>query len=111
MAKRVRKTFTPNELEHPFPSHLVQVEAEPVPALVLEAVNGLEAVTVGTLQVAKGLLVHVVGGVIDLGTVALTVAFTGARGVITVASTTARNIATTTKDTVEDTASSIRRID
>jgi len=57
-----------------------------VPQVLLGAVNGIETVTVGALQLARNVLVSAVSGAADIGAEAVTATFAGTRGVVAAAS-------------------------
>ena len=81
-----------------------------VPEVLLGAVNGIETVTVGALQLARNVLVSAVSGAADIGAEAVTATFAGTRGVVAAASRMVGDIATTAQTTVQETVSSAREL-
>jgi hypothetical protein len=80
-----------------------------VPQVLLGAVNGIETVTVGALQLARNVLVSAVSGAADIGAEAVTATFAGTRGVVAAASRMVGDIATTAQSTVQETVSSAKQ--
>jgi hypothetical protein len=74
-----------------------------VPRVLLGAVNGLETVAVGALQLARNVLVSAVSGAADVGTEALSATMAGTRGVVVAASRMVGDIALTAQSTVRET--------
>lgn len=79
-----------------------------VPQVLLGAVNGIETVAVGALQLARNVLVSAVSGAADIGAEAVTATFAGTRGVVAAASRMVGDIATTAQSTVQETVSTAR---
>jgi hypothetical protein len=79
-----------------------------VPQVLLEAVNGIETVAVGALQLARNVLVSAVSGAADIGAEAVTATFAGTRGVVAAASRMVGDIATTAQSTLQETVSSAK---
>src|SRR5262249_57254234 len=57
-----------------------------IPRVVVGAVNGVEVVAVGTLRIARDVLLRTVTGAADIGAEALTATTAGVRGVVSAAS-------------------------
>ena len=66
-----------------------------VPQVLLGAVNGIETVAMGALQLARNVLVSAVSGAADIGAEAVTATFAGTRGVVAAAPRMVGDIATT----------------
>ena len=92
------------------PARTPGATAEPsmVPQVLLGAVNGIETVAVGALQLARNVLVSAVSGAADIGAEAVTATFAGTRGVVAAASRMVGDIATTAQSTVQETVSTAR---
>jgi hypothetical protein len=84
-------------------------ESSMVPQVLLGAVNGIETVAVGALQLARNVLVSAVAGAADIGAEAVTATFAGTRGVVAAASRMVGDIATTAQSTLQETVSSARQ--
>ena len=84
----------------------VTAESSMVPHVLLGAVNGIETVAVGALQLARNVLVSAVSGAADIGAEAVTATFAGTRGVVAAASRMVGDIATTAQSTLQETVSS-----
>jgi hypothetical protein len=80
-----------------------------VPQVLLGAVNGIETVAVGALQLARNVLVSAVSGAADIGAEAVTATFAGTRGVVAAASRMVGDIATTAQSTLQETVSSAKQ--
>jgi len=85
------------------------VESSRVPEVLVGAVNGLETVAVGALQLARNVLVSAVSGAADVGAEAVTATLAGARGVVAATSRMVADIATTAQTTVQETVMNARR--
>ena len=83
-------------------------ESSMVPQVLLGAVNGIETVAVGALQLARNVLVSAVSGAADIGAEAVTATFAGTRGVVAAASRMVGDIATTAQSTLQETVSSAK---
>jgi hypothetical protein len=91
------------------PGQIVEGLAEStlaVPRVLLGAVNGIETVAVGALQLARNVLVSAVSGAADVGAEALTATMAGTRGVVVAASRMVGDIALTTQSTLQETVRS-----
>ena len=84
-------------------------ESSMVPQVLLGAVNGIETVAVGALQLARNVLVSAVSGAADIGAEAVTATFAGTRGVVAAASRMVGDIATTAQSTLQETVSSAKQ--
>jgi hypothetical protein len=84
-------------------------ESSMVPQVLLGAVNGIETVAVGALQLARNVLVSAVSGAADIGAEAVTATFAGTRGVVAAASRMVGDIATTAQSTLQGTVSSAKQ--
>jgi hypothetical protein len=84
-------------------------ESNMVPQVLLGAVNGIETVAVGALQLARNVLVSAVSGAADIGAEAVTATFAGTRGVVAAASRMVGDIATTAQSTFQETVSSAKQ--
>jgi len=84
-------------------------ESSMVPQVLLGAVDGIETVAVGALQLARNLLVSAVSGAADIGAEAVTATFAGTRGVVAAASRMVGDIATTAQTTLQETVSSAQQ--
>ena len=84
-------------------------ESSMVPRVLLGAVNGIETVAVGALQLARNVLVSAVSGAADIGAEAVTATVAGTRGVVAAASRMVGDIATTAQSTVQETVSSAKQ--
>ena len=84
-------------------------ESRMVPQVLLGAVNGIETVAVGALQLARNVLVSAVSGAADIGAEAVTATFAGTRGVVAAASRMVGDIATTAQSTLQETVSSAKQ--
>ena len=80
-----------------------------VPRVLLGAVNGVEVVAVGVLQLARDVLVSAVSGAANVGTEAVTATVAGARGVVSAASQMVGDVAGTARDTLLATIETARR--
>jgi len=74
-------------------------EASMVPRVLLGAVNGVEIVATGALQLTRDVLVSTVSGAADIGAEALTATVGGVRGVVSAASRMVGDIAGTAQGT------------
>lgn len=77
-------------------------EASVVPRVLLGAVNGVEIVAVGALQLTRAVLLSAVSGAANIGTEALTATVAGARGVVSAASRMVGDIAGTAQGTFQE---------
>jgi hypothetical protein len=84
-------------------------ESSMVPQVLLGAVNGIETVAVGALQLTRNVLVSAVSGAADIGAEAVTATFAGTRGVVAAASRMVGDIATTAQRTLRETVSSAKQ--
>lgn len=84
-------------------------EASMVPQVLLGAVNGIETVAVGALQLARNVLASAVSGAADIGAEAVTATFAGTRGVVAAASRMVGDIATTAQSTLQEPVSSAKQ--
>ena len=73
-----------------------------VPRMLVGAVNGIEIVAVGALQLARDVLMSAVSGAADVGAEALAATTTGARGVVSATSRMIGEIAGTAESTLRD---------
>jgi hypothetical protein len=78
------------------------IASSKVPQLLDGAVTGLESVAVGTLQLARNVLVTAVSGAAEIGTEAVTATVSGARGVVGAASRMVGDIAATAQTTLQE---------
>ncbi len=94
------------------PTRMLDLPAESsmVPQVLFGAVNGIETVTVGALQLARNVLVSVVSGAADIGAEAVTATFAGTRGVVAAASRMVGDIANTAQSTLQETVSSAKQL-
>lgn len=77
-------------------------EASVVPRVLLGAVNGVEIVAVGALQLTRDVLLSAVSGAASIGAEALTASVAGARGVVSAASRMVGDIAGTAQGTFRE---------
>src|SRR5262245_56033936 len=77
----------------------VGAEASVVPRVLVGAVNGVEIVAVGALQLTRDVLVSTVSGAASIGAEALTATAGGVRGVVSAASRMVGDIAGTAQGT------------
>jgi hypothetical protein len=80
-----------------------------VPRVLLGAVDGVEIVAVGALQLARDVLLSVVSGAANIGAEALTATAAGARGVVSATSFMVGDLAGTAQGTFVATIDSVRR--
>lgn len=80
-----------------------------VPRLVLGAVDGVEVVAVGTLQLARDVLLSMVSGVANVGAEAVTATVAGTRGVVSATSRMVGDIAVTAQDAFLETVGNATR--
>src|SRR5262245_37976672 len=74
--------------------------ASAVPRVLLRAVDSVEVVAAGALQVARDVLVGAVSGAANIGAEALTATFAGAGAIVSAAAQTVADIVETAQDTV-----------
>src|SRR5262245_39038696 len=79
-----------------------------IPRVVVSAVNGVEAVAVGALRIARDVLLRAVAGAADIGAEALTATTAGVRGVVSAASRMVGDIAGAAQGTLRETVNGIR---
>jgi len=84
------------------------LDASVVPRLLVGAVNGVEIVAVGTLQLARDVLLSAVSGAADVGAEALSATTAGARGVVSATSRMIGEIAGTAESTFRDAVTNAR---
>jgi hypothetical protein len=84
-------------------------EASVVPRVLLGAVNGVEIVAVGALQLTRDVLLSAVSGAASIGSEALTATVAGARGVVSAASRMVGDIAGTAQGTFQEAIGNARR--
>ena len=84
-------------------------EANVVPRVLLGAVNGVEIVAVGALQLTRDVLLSAVSGAANVGAEALTATVAGARGVVSAASRMVGDIAGTAQGTFQEAIENARR--
>jgi hypothetical protein len=85
------------------------VDASVIPRVLVGAVNGVEIVAVGALQLARDVLLSSVSGAASIGAEVLTATTTGARGVVSAASRMIGDIAGTAVGTFQEAVSNARR--
>lgn len=83
-------------------------EASVVPRVLLGAVNGVEIVVVGALQLTRDVLLSAVSGAANIGAEALTATVAGARGVVSAASRMVGDIAGTAQGTFQEALANAR---
>ena len=71
-----------------------------VPRVLLGAVNGVEIVAVGALQLARDVLMSAVSGAANVGAEAVSATLAGARGVVSAASQMVGDVAGTARGTL-----------
>src|SRR5262245_50923819 len=86
------------------------LEASIVPQLLIGAVNGVETVAEGLIQLTRNVLVSAVSGAADIGAEALGATVSGARGVVSAASRMVGNIAGVAQTSVQDTINNARHL-
>jgi len=79
-----------------------------LPRVLLGAVDGVGAVAVGTLQLARDVLIKAVSGAANIGAEAVTATVAGTRGVVSATSHTVADIATTAQNTFLTTIDTVR---
>lgn len=84
------------------------IESSRVPQVLAGAVNGLEALAVGALQLARNVLVSAASGAAEVGTEAIGATMSGARGIVAATSRMVADIATTAQTTLQDAMSNGR---
>lgn len=82
--------------------------ASVVPRVLLGAVNGVEIVAVGALQLTRDVLLSAVSGAANIGAEALTATVAGARGVVSAASRMVGDIAGTAQGTFQEALANAR---
>ena len=78
-------------------------EASPSPGILLGAVKGIEPMAMGAFQFGRDVLVSAVSQAVSIGTGALTVAATGARGLASAASRVAGGFVGSAQDIYQET--------
>jgi hypothetical protein len=86
-----------------------RAEANLVPRAVLGAVNGVEVVAVGALQLTRDILLSTVSGAANIGAEALTATVSGIRGVVSATSHMVGDIAGTAQATFQEALSGARQ--
>jgi len=84
------------------------LNASVVPRVLLGAVDGIELVAVGALQIARDVVTTAVSGVANIGASALTATAEGTRGVVSAASHTVADIVETAQSTFVATVDNVR---
>ena len=84
-------------------------ESSMVPQILLGAVNGVEAVAGGLLQLTRNVLLSAVSGAADIGAEALTASLSGVRGVVSAASRMVGNIAGAAQTSFQEVVASARQ--
>ena len=84
------------------------LDASAVPRMLVGAVNGIEIVAVGALQLARDVLLSAVSGAADVGAEALSATTAGARGVVSATSRMIGEIAGTAESTFRDAVNNAR---
>ena len=87
---------------------MVGLDSNLIPRVVVGAVNGVEAVAVGALRIARDVLLRAVAGAADIGAGALTATTAGVRGVVSAASRMVGDIAGAAQGTLRETVNGIR---
>lgn len=82
--------------------------ASVLPRVLVGAVNGVEIVAVGALQLARDVLLTTVSGAANIGAEALTATTAGARGVVSATSAMLGDIAGTAESTFRNTLYNVR---
>lgn len=83
-------------------------EASVVPRVLLDAVNGVEIVVVGALQLTRDVLLSAVSGAANIGAEAFIATVAGARGVVSAASRMVGDIAGTAQGTLHEALANAR---
>jgi hypothetical protein len=86
-----------------------RAEANLVPRVMLGAVNGVEVVAVGALQLTRDILLSTVSGAANIGAEALAATVSGIRGVVSATSHMVGDIAGTAQATFQGALSSARQ--
>jgi hypothetical protein len=86
----------------------VGLDPRVVPRVLVGAVDGVEIVAVGALQLARNVLVSTVSGAASIGAEALMATTAGARGVVSAASQMVGDLAETAGGTLRDTFTNAR---
>src|SRR5262252_7692739 len=100
------RTGSVSEVSRPWTGEAL--EASIVPQLLIGAVNGVETVAEGLIQLTRNVLVSAVSGAADIGAEALGATVSGARGVVAAASRMVGNIAGVAQTSVQDTINHAR---
>jgi hypothetical protein len=77
-----------------------RADASMIPRVLTGAVEGIEIVAVGTLQLARDVVVSAVSGVANIGAEALTATTAGVRGVLSASAQLVGDVATTAQSTL-----------
>jgi hypothetical protein len=85
------------------------VGASVIPRVLVGAVEGIEIVAVGTLQLARDVLLSAVSGAANIGAEALTATTAGVRGVVSASAQMVGDVATTAQGTLLATIDNVRR--
>ena len=85
-----------------------RLNASVVPRVLLGAVDGIGAVAMGALQVARDVSASTVSGVANIGAAALTATAAGTRGVVSAAARTVAEFVATAQDTLLATTSDLK---
>src|SRR5262245_11580456 len=102
------RTGSVSEVSRPWTGEAL--EASIVPQLLIGAVNGVETVAEGLLQLTRNVLVSAVSGAADIGAEALGATVSGARGVVSAASRTVGNIAGVAQTSVMEAIDNARHL-
>jgi hypothetical protein len=77
-----------------------RVDASVIPRVLIGAVEGIEIVAVGSLQLARDVVLSAVSGAANIGAEALTATTAGVRGVVLAAAQMVGDVAATAQSTV-----------
>jgi hypothetical protein len=86
-----------------------RVDASVILRVLMGAVEGIEIVAVGTLQLARDVVLSAVSGAANIGAEALTATTAGVRGVVAATAQMVGDVATTAQSTILATIDSTRR--
>jgi hypothetical protein len=86
-----------------------RADASMIPRVLTGAVEGIEIVAVGTLQLARDVVVSAVSGAANIGAEALTATTAGVRGVLSASAQLVGDVATTAQSTLLATIDNARR--